>query len=255
LGQEQVLAANLDVLLLVTSLNRDLNPRRLERFLAAAALPACQAVLVLTKSDLCESADALAEELRSRLGGVPAYAVSAFTGKGLNGLTPHLAGRRTLAMLGSSGVGKSTLLNRLLGVERLEVGPVREADDRGRHTTSRRELVPLPQGGLLIDSPGIRELQLWAEGSDVDAAFEDIACLAADCSFADCSHTHEPRCAVRQALAGGLLDEGRYESFRKLRRELEYEETRIDPRAARGRKERDRRITRAFEKRQRRKER
>jgi ribosome biogenesis GTPase len=250
-GGEQVLAANLDILLLVTSLNRDLNPRRLERFLAAA-LPACQPVLVLTKSDLCERPDAVADDVRSRLGGVPVHAVSALTGAGLEALIPYLGGRQTVAMLGSSGVGKSTLLNRLAGLDRQEVGAVRDCDDRGRHTTSRRELVPLPQGGLLLDSPGIRELQLWPEGSDVDAAFEDVARLAAGCGFADCTHTHEPRCAVHQALADGVLDEARYESYRKLRRELAYEESRSDARAGRERKERDRRFTRAFERRQRR---
>jgi ribosome biogenesis GTPase len=149
-------------------------------------------------------------------------------------------------------VGKSTLLNRLAGLDRQAVRAVRDWDDRGRHTTSRRELVPLPQGGLLLDSPGIRELQLWPEGSDVDAAFEDVARIAAGCGFADCTHTHEPRCAVRQPLADGVLDEARYESYRKLRRELAYEETRADALAARERKERDRRLTRAYERRQRR---
>jgi ribosome biogenesis GTPase len=178
-GDEQILAANLDVLFLVTSLNLDLNPRRLERYLAAAALPDCQAVLVLTKSDLCDSSpDAIAEDFHGCLR-VPVHAVSAVAGKGLDALTPYLTDGRTAAMLGSSGVGKSTLLNRLAGLERQEVSPVREDDDRGRHTTTRRELVALPQGGLLIDSPGTRELQLWAEFADVDAAFEDVARLAA----------------------------------------------------------------------------
>jgi ribosome biogenesis GTPase / thiamine phosphate phosphatase len=248
---EQVLAANLDSLLLVTSLNRDLNPRRVERFLAAASLPGCRPVLVLTKSDLCESAAALAEGVRARLGGVPVHAVSALAGEGLDDLTPYLGGRRTVAMLGTSGVGKSTLLNRLAGRDLQEVRPVRAWDDRGRHTTTRRELVPLPQGGLLIDSPGLREFQLWGETADVDAAFEDVARLAADCPFADCSHTHEPRCAVRQAIADGRLDEARYESYLKLRKELEYEESRTDARAGRERKERERQLTWAFEKRQR----
>jgi ribosome biogenesis GTPase len=249
---EQVLAANLDVLLLVTSLNRDLNPRRLERSLTAAALPSCQTVLVLTKSDLCEYPQTVVEELRSRLGERTILPVSALTGEGLDALAPHLGDHKTVAMLGSSGVGKSTLLNRLLGRDLLEVRPIREADDRGRHTTTRREMVPLPQGGLLIDSPGIRELQLWAEGSDVDAAFEDVTRLAEGCSFTDCSHTHEPSCAVRRALDDGLLDGARYESFLKLRRELEYEESRTDPAAARERKERERRIHRVIGKQKRR---
>jgi ribosome biogenesis GTPase len=249
---EQVLAANLDVLFLVTSLNRDLNPRRIERSLAAAALPGCRHVLVLTKSDLCDSPGEVAEALRERLGGVPVHAVSALAGDGLEALAAYLGGGRTAAMLGTSGVGKSTLLNRLVGRERQAVRSIREDDDRGRHTTTRRELVPLPGGGLMIDSPGIRELQLWAEGSDVDAAFEDISRLAAGCPFTDCTHTHEPRCAVRQALAGGLLGEARYASYLKLRRELEYAEARTDPRAARERREQERRIHRQYQKQHRR---
>lgn len=249
---EQVLAANLDVLLLVTSLNRDLNPRRIERFLAAAVLPGCRPVLVLTKSDLCDSPGGVAAELRARLGGVPVHAVSALAGDGLDALAAYLGVGRTAAMLGSSGVGKSTLLNRLLGRERQAVRSVREDDDRGRHTTTHRELVPLPSGGLLIDSPGIRELRLWAEGADADAAFADISRLAAGCPFTDCTHTHEPGCAVRRAIAEGLLDEARYESYLKLRRELEYEEARTDPRAARERREQERRIHRQHQKQHRR---
>jgi ribosome biogenesis GTPase len=244
-SEEQILAANLDVLFLVTSLNRDLNPRRLERFLAAAALPDCRPVLILTKSDLCESSGVAALDLRDQLRvGVPVHPVSALAGEGLDALATYLTSGLTVAMLGSSGVGKSTLLNALAGVDLQDVSPVREDDDRGRHTTTRRELVALPEGGLLIDSPGIRELQLWAEGADVDAAFEDIARLAIACLFSDCSHVHEPRCAVLQALAEGLLNQGRYDSFLKLRRELAYAEARTDGHAARERKEQERRIHR-----------
>jgi ribosome biogenesis GTPase len=151
-------------------------------------------------------------------------------------------------MLGSSGVGKSTLLNRLLGLDRQEVNPVRADDDRGRHTTTRRELVALPSGGLLIDSPGIRELQLWAENTDVTAAFDDISRLAEDCPFTDCSHVHEPRCAVLRALADERLDQARYDSFLKLRRELAYEESRTDGGVARERKQQERRMHRIFQK-------
>jgi ribosome biogenesis GTPase len=225
-----------------------LNPRRLERFLAGAALPGCQPVVILTKSDLCDSPQGTVADLRGQLGDVHIHAVSALTGDGLDALAPYLAAGRTAAMLGSSGVGKSTLLNRLAGLDRQDVAPVREDDDRGRHTTTRRELVALPQGGLLIDSPGIRELQLWAEGTDVDAAFGDVTRLAEACPFSDCSHVHEPRCAVLLALAEGQLDQARYDSFLKLRRELAWEEARTDGRAARERKEQERRIHRIYQK-------
>jgi ribosome biogenesis GTPase len=247
-GEEQLLAANLDVLLLVTSLNLDLNPSRLERFLAATALPACQRVLVLTKSDLCQSPASAVADIRSRLGAMPVEAVSGITGDGIDTLTPYLCAGRTAAMLGSSGVGKSTLLNCLLGLNRQSVSPVRDDDDRGRHTTTRRELVSLPSGGLLIDSPGIRELQLWAESVDVDGAFEDVARIAEDCPFGDCSHVHEPGCAVLQAVAEGRLDQARYRSFLKLRLELAYEEARTDTRVARERKERERSLHRIYQK-------
>jgi ribosome biogenesis GTPase / thiamine phosphate phosphatase len=247
-SEEQLLAANLDVLFLVTSLNQDLNANRLERFLAAAALPECERVLLLTKSDLHDAPAAAVADLRNRLGVIPVHAVSAITGEGIDALTIYLTVGRTVAMLGSSGVGKSTLLNRLLGVDRQEVSAVRDDDDRGRHTTTHRELVSLPSGGLLIDSPGIRELQLWAEGADVNAAFDDVTRLAESCPFTDCTHVHEPRCAVLNALAEGHLDQARYDNYLKLRRELAYEESRTDGRAARERREQERRLHRIIQK-------
>lgn len=247
-GEEQVLAANIDVLFLVTSLNQDLNASRLERFLAAAPLPQSERILLLTKSDLHNASEGAVADLRARISNVPIHAISARTGEGVDFVTAYLTPGRTAAMLGSSGVGKSTLLNRLLGAERQEVNAIREDDDRGRHTTTRRELVALPSGGLLIDSPGIRELQLWADGADVDAAFDDVARLAESCPFTDCSHVHEPRCAVLGAIAEGRLDQARYESFLKLRREMAYEESRSNSRVARERKDQERRFHRTIQK-------
>ena len=191
-GEEQLLAANLDVLFLVSSLNLDLNPSRLERFLAAAALPGCQSVLLLTKSDLCDSPAAAALDLRARLGDVPVHAVSALTGENCDELQAYLGPGRTVSLLGSSGVGKSTLINRLLGREVQRTREVRESDDRGRHATTHRELFVLPGGGLVIDTPGLREIQLWEGDQGIESAFADVESLAESCRFADCRHRGEP---------------------------------------------------------------
>jgi ribosome biogenesis GTPase len=252
---EQVVAANLDALLLVTSCNNDLNPRRIERYLAAASLPDCQVVLVLNKSDLCDAApDLVVEPLRTCFPHLPVHAVSARTGDGILALDAYLVPGRTVALLGSSGVGKSSLVNRLLGEGRQAVQSIREDDDRGRHTTTHREMHRLPQGALLIDNPGMRELQLWDADADLDSPFADIVDLAGRCLYSDCSHLHEPGCAVRQAVDDGGLDPARLASFHKLGRELEHLQTRQDAHAQRRRKDRDRRIHRAMNREKRRRD-
>jgi ribosome biogenesis GTPase / thiamine phosphate phosphatase len=227
---EQVVAANVDVVLLVSAFGEDLNMRRLERYLAAGWESGAQPVIVLNKSDL---ADDLAVDLAQVEGiafGVPVHAVSCLDGSGVSDLAAYLAGNRTVALLGSSGVGKSSLLNRLLGWERQEVAETR-ADGKGRHTTTYRELVPLPGGGLVLDTPGMRELGLWEAGAGVGETFADVVELAARCRFADCAHRSEPGCAVQAALADGSLAPERLESYRKLQRELLHLELKTDPRA------------------------
>jgi ribosome biogenesis GTPase / thiamine phosphate phosphatase len=219
LTEEQVVAANVDTVFLITDCGRDFKPRRLERYLTATWDSGADPVIVLTKSDLADDVWETVAEAEAVAFGVPVHAVSSVTGEGVDELEPYLAPGRTVALLGSSGVGKSTLANRLLGEELLATGDVR-SDGRGRHTTTHRELVLLPGGALLLDTPGMRELQLWADESALDETFADVAALAGECRFTDCAHGGEPGCAVRAALADGSLPQVRWESYRKLQREL-----------------------------------
>ena len=225
----QVVAANVDTVFLVTAFGGDLNGRRLERYLTSAWDSGASPVIVANKADLAH--DRLLElgEVDAVALGVPVLVVSAATGEGMDELEPHLRPGRTVALLGSSGVGKSTLVNRLAGRELLATNEIRK-DGRGRHTTTHRELVPLPAGALLIDTPGMRELQLWADEEVLDSTFAEIAELAAACRFSDCSHEHEPGCAVKSAIADGSLPRERFASYRKLQRELRALEIRKDAR-------------------------
>jgi len=228
--EQQVVAANVDVAFLVSSLNQDLNLRRLERYLTMAWESGAVPVVVLSKGDLVTDPEAAVAEVQAVAIGVPVHVVSSVTGAGLEELLGYLRGDRTGALLGSSGVGKSTLVNRLLGEELLDVQEIR-SDGRGRHTTTRRELVPLPGGGLLLDTPGMRELQLWDAGSGIDDAFAEILELAGRCRFSDCAHETEPGCAVHAAIDRGALSLDRLLSYRKLQRELRMLERRQDQRA------------------------
>ncbi|HEY6835634.1 MAG TPA: ribosome small subunit-dependent GTPase A [Gaiellaceae bacterium] len=225
----QVVAANVDTVFLVTAFGGDLNARRLERYLTSAWDSGANPVVVANKADLAEDRAFELADVEAVALGVPVLVVSAATGEGMEELEPHLRPGRTVALLGSSGVGKSSLVNRLAGRELLATNEIRK-DGRGRHTTTHRELVPLPAGALLIDTPGMRELQLWADEEVLESTFSEIAEFAAACRFSDCSHEHEPGCAVKSAIADGSLPRERFDSYRKLQRELRALEIRKDAR-------------------------
>ena len=229
--EEQVVAANIDVVFLVGGLDNDFNPRRIERYLVVAWESGATPVVILNKADLVDEPERFADEVRASAPGVDVHAVSARHPETLDQLRGHLGVGRTAALLGSSGVGKSTLVNRLIGQELLKTRDVRITDSRGRHTSTARQLVVLGDDGILIDTPGMRELQLWETGQALEGAFPDIDGLAASCRFRDCSHAQEPGCAVRAASQSGELAEGRYESYLKLAGEREYQRRQLDERA------------------------
>ena len=232
---EQVLAANVDVALLLAGLDDDFSLRRLERYVATAWESGAEPLIVLTKTDLCDDVPAAVLDVESVAIGVPVYPVSNVTADGLEVLATRLEPGRTAVLLGSSGVGKSSLLNSFAGTDLMATRAL-AADGTGRHTTTHRELVRLPGGALVIDTPGLRELQFW-EG-DLSSAFEDIETLAAECRFRDCAHLHEPGCAVQAAVDEGRLELDRLRSWRKLQRELEAIAARSDRRLRLARKKR-----------------
>lgn len=224
---EQVIAANIDTVFLVQSLNRDLNPRRLERYLALLWESGAEPIVVLSKSDLCADPEAALGLVEPVARGVPVHMVNAVSPGGLDPLGPYLKAGRTAALVGSSGVGKSTIVNQLLGRDEMRVREIRD-DDRGRHATTARHLVLLPDGGMLIDTPGMRTVLMWEGEEGLARTFQDVEDLASACKFRDCSHQSEPGCAVREALESGSLDRRRWNSYTKLQREVRHEASKTD---------------------------
>ncbi|HXG93647.1 MAG TPA: ribosome small subunit-dependent GTPase A [Blastocatellia bacterium] len=241
-ADEQVVATNVDVIFLVQGLDKDYNLRRIERYLALALESGAHPVIILNKADLADDLEARVREVESISQGLPVHAISAKREEGLEALKQYLGQGVTAAFLGSSGVGKSTLINRLLGRERQKVSEVRQSDDRGRHTTRHRELIVLPEGGLLIDTPGMRELQLLDVDEGLADTFADIETIARDCYFSNCRHEREPDCAVKAAIEEGILDPARLENYKKMQSEIEYLESRNDFKTRMERKERERKF-------------
>lgn len=229
--EEQIVAVNIDTLFICMSLNQNYNLRRLERYITMAWDSGAIPVVLLTKVDLCHDADEKYLEVQATAPGVDILCISSLTGEGLEELHNYIKPGITVAFLGSSGVGKSTLINTISGEELLETQEVSSLGDRGRHTTTNRELIPLSNGSIVIDTPGMRELQLLDAGENVDTAFQDIETLASNCKFSDCSHGSEPGCAVQSAIESGDLDKNRFSSYIKLKREAEFAKRKIDKRA------------------------
>ena len=247
--EEQVVAANVDVVFLVSGLDNDFNPRRIERYLLTAWEGGASPVIVLNKADLVDDVAPFVEAVGPLAGGVPIVPVSARVAESVGELRRFLGHGRTGALLGSSGVGKSSIVNALIGEERLRTREVRESDSRGRHTSTARELLLLPdRAGILIDTPGMRELQLWDAADSMGSAFADIETVAAGCRFRDCRHAGEPGCAVAAAVEEGTLSPIRLESFQKLQAEQAFQNGQVDQRAALEQKRRFKVLTKALNK-------
>lgn len=247
----QVVAANVDTVFLMSGLDGDFNLRRIERYLVTARNSGARPVIVLNKADVCQDLEAAIAQVAAIAAGAPIHTISAVIGQDLAVLDTYLKPGETVALIGSSGVGKSTLTNYLLGHQRQAIQAVREDDSRGRHTTSHRQLLRLPSGALLIDTPGMRELQLWQTGTGLQETFADIVDLAENCQFRDCQHGQEPGCAVQAAIAGGRLSAKRLQSYQKLQREQQRLEHRQDRQTRANSKRRWKQVTKTMRQRQR----
>ena len=221
--EEQIIAANIDIIFIVTSLNHDFNPRRLERYLTIAWDSGAKPIIILNKSDLSNDIDKYIKEVEEIAFNTPYIVSSCVNQSGLEEIKEKIKPDKTAVLIGSSGVGKSSIINYLLDNEKQDVKTIREDDDKGRHTTTNRELFIIPSGGVIIDTPGMREIQLWVNKDSLGQVFNEIESLAKNCKFNDCSHTHEPGCAVKKAVKENILSEERLENYFKMQREIEYQ--------------------------------